>query len=42
MKFEMPIAEVIALNVADIITTSGEEQATQPFEPFSPPSEDEW
>ena len=43
MKFEMPIAEVIALSVADIITTS----TTDPTETtrdnnFSPPSEDEW
>ena len=39
MKFEMPIAEIIALDVADIITTSGGEET---FDPFSPPSEDEW
>ena len=40
MKFEMPIAEIIALDVADIITTSGGGEET--FDPFSPPSEDEW
>ena len=41
MKFEMPIAEVIALDVADIITTSGTTEA--PFNPdFGSESEPEW
>ena len=42
MKFEMPIAEIIALDVADIITTSGGNGGEETFDPFSPPSEDEW
>jgi len=41
MKFEKPIAEVIALSVADIITTSTEDEYYQDPN-FSPPSEDEW
>ena len=43
MKFEMPIAEVIALDVCDIITTSGTVEETTPFNPdFGSESEPEW
>ena len=42
MKFEMPIAEIIALDVADIITTSTDNGGGSTNMDFGTESETEW
>lgn len=42
MKFEMPIAEIIALDVADIITTSTDNGGNGGNGDFGTESETEW